>query len=72
MSIGTGISAQLGLKAESVYGTPVTVDRFYEFESEAIDIDIAKVEAPLLGAGRFLRNDRVSVLQLLATMEKTL
>lgn len=59
MSIGSGISAQLGMKAESVYGTPVTVDRFFEFESEAIDIDIAKVDAPLLGGGRFLRNDRV-------------
>jgi hypothetical protein len=47
------------MKAESVYGTPVTVDRFFEFESEAIDIDIAKVDAPLLGGGRFLRTDRV-------------
>lgn len=57
--IGAGISAQLGIKAESAYGTPVTVDRFFEFESEGIDIDIAKVDAPLLGGGRFLRNDRV-------------
>lgn len=59
MAIKTGIAAQIGVKAESVYGTPVTVDRFYEFLSEAVAIDIAKVDAPLLGGGRFLRNDRV-------------
>ena len=59
MAIGTGIAAQIGMKAEGTYGTPVTVDRFYEFESEAIDIDIVSVDAPLIGGGRFLRNDRV-------------
>lgn len=59
MPIGTGISAQVGMKAESTYGTPVVVDRFFEFESEGIDVDIAKIDAPLLGGGRFLRNDRV-------------
>ena len=58
MAIGTGLSAQLGVKAETTYGTPVVVDRFFEFESEAIAIDIAKVDAPLLGGGRFLRADR--------------
>lgn len=59
MAIRSGIAGQIGGKAESTYGTPVTVDRFWEFVSEGIDIDIAKVEAPMIGAGRFLRNDRV-------------
>lgn len=59
MSIGSGIDAQIGIKAETVYGTPLTVDRFYEFESEGIEVDVGKVDAPLIGAGRFLRTDRV-------------
>lgn len=59
MAIKTGIAGQFGIKAESTYGTPVTVDRFYEFVSESIDIDIAKVDAPMIGGGRFQRNDRV-------------
>lgn len=59
MAIKTGVAGQLMAKAESTYGTPVTVDRTYEFVSEAIDIDIAKVDAPMIGAGRFLKNDRV-------------
>lgn len=59
MAIKTGIAGQVGGKAEGIYGTPVTVDRFWEFVSEGIDIDIAKVDAPMVGAGRFLRNDRV-------------
>ena len=59
MAIKSGIAGQIGGKAESTYGAPVTVDRFWEFVSEGIDIDIAKVDAPMIGAGRFLRNDRV-------------
>lgn len=59
MAIGAGISGQVGMKAESTYGTPVTVDRFYEFLSEGIDIDILSIDAPMIGGGRFLRNDRV-------------
>jgi len=31
--------ASIGLKAESTYGTPVTVDRFLEFTSESLDFD---------------------------------
>lgn len=58
MAIKTGIAAQLGVKAESTYGTPVTVDRFYEFERESIQTDVGIIRAAQLGAGRFLRNDR--------------
>jgi len=62
MVIATGISAQVGAKAESVYGTPVTVDRFWEFVSEGIKHDIFKVTGKQIGAGRFLRNDRVKTV----------
>ena len=33
-TIGSGIGSWLGIKKESVFGTAVTVDRFYEFNSE--------------------------------------
>jgi hypothetical protein len=59
MAIASGISGQLGVKAESVYGTPVTVDRFYEFVSESIKNDIVQLESRGIGRGRFLRSDRI-------------
>ena len=34
MAIGSGIGSWLGLKKESTFNTAVTVDRFYEFNSE--------------------------------------
>jgi len=34
MAIGSGIGSWLGIKKESVFNTAVTVDRFYEFNSE--------------------------------------
>jgi len=34
MAIGSGIGSWLGVKKESSFGTAVTVDRFYEFNSE--------------------------------------
>lgn len=37
MGVGVGRNIVLGAKAESVYGTPVTVDRFYEVVSESLD-----------------------------------
>jgi hypothetical protein len=36
MAIGSGIGSWLGIKKESVFNTAVTVDRFYEFNSESI------------------------------------
>lgn len=62
MAVKTGIAAQLMAKAESVYGTPVTVDRTYEFVSEGIKHDIFKVDGKQIGAGRFLKNDRVKTV----------
>lgn len=34
MAIGSGIGSSLGIKKESVFGTAVVVDRFYEFNNE--------------------------------------
>ncbi len=58
MAIASGIAAQLGVKAETTYGTSVTPDRFYEFVSESLEADIGVIDAPQLGGGRFLRSDR--------------
>ena len=35
MAIGAGIGASLGIKTEATFNTAVTVDRFYEFNSES-------------------------------------
>lgn len=35
MAIGAGIGASLGIKTETTFNTAVTVDRFYEFNSES-------------------------------------
>lgn len=60
MAIRSGIASQLGVAAESTYGTPVTVTRFYEFESEALDIGVQKIYNTALGLGRFQRHDRIT------------
>jgi hypothetical protein len=50
---------QLGLKAESTYGTAVTVDRFFEYESESIEESYGRTEGdPLRVGSSFVRNDR--------------
>lgn len=52
---------QLGVKAEVTYGTPLTVDRFYEFDSEGIEESYGRTEGdPLRGgaSGGVLRSDR--------------
>lgn len=59
MGIPSGLSAQLGTVDETVYGTPVTVDRFYEFRSESLKLNIEPVESKAIRAGqRVLRSDR--------------
>jgi len=37
------IASQFGVKAESTYGTPVTVDRFYEFNTESLKRQVGRV-----------------------------
>jgi hypothetical protein len=59
MAIPTGLSAQLGIKTETTYGTYVAPDRFYEFRSESLTNQIARLESQGLRSGtRVLRSDR--------------
>lgn len=39
MPIGAGLSGQIGAKAETVVGTQVTVDTFYEYNSESLGLE---------------------------------
>jgi len=59
MAIGSGLSAQLMVKAETTYNTAVTPDRAYEFDAETLAHDLAKVTSAGLGRGRVARTDRV-------------
>jgi hypothetical protein len=55
MAIKSGLAAQFGMKAESIWGTPVTVDRFYYFDSDTVKPNIQKVRLRGLGSGVFDR-----------------
>ncbi|HQV45060.1 MAG TPA: phage tail tube protein [Nitrospira sp.] len=59
MAIGSGLSSQFGIKEETIYGTPVTVDRFLEIESSNILTTLGKVESPVLGS-QYLKTGNVS------------
>ena len=55
----SGFLSQLGVKAESTYNTGVTVDRFYEFNSESVTAELGRVESSMIRAGsRAMRSDR--------------
>lgn len=55
----SGFLGQLGVKAETTYGTAVTVDRFFEFDSESIAVEVGRVESSGIRAGlRAMRADR--------------
>lgn len=59
MAIRSGLAAQLGVAAETTYGTGVTVDHFYEFNSESLALTIERIESAGLRANnRVLRSDR--------------
>lgn len=47
-----GIGSQFGAKKESVWGTAVTVDKFFEFESESLALDRNYYDGLGLRAGR--------------------
>lgn len=57
-NIGSGLSSQFGAKAESAYGTAVTVDRFIEIDSESIKAEVVKLATRGLGQ-RYQRTSRV-------------
>ena len=50
---------QLGVKKETTYGTPVPVDRFFEYDSEQIEEAEGRTEGdPLRVGSGFVRSDR--------------
>lgn len=58
MADRSGIGAQLGVSAESTYGTYVAPARFLPFVSESLALDIARMDANgLRSAQRVLRSD---------------
>lgn len=53
------VASQLQVKDESTYGTAVTVDRAFEFNSESIEVDVRRVESVGKRSGqRVARSDR--------------
>jgi len=52
MGVGSGLGGQLGLKAETVYGTPVTVTTFLPLSKEAVTKGKNVAQATGLAAGR--------------------
>lgn len=58
MAIGSGLSAQVGFKKEATFGTAVTVDRFFEVDSEAFKNNIVHIMTRGIGQ-RFQRTSRV-------------
>jgi hypothetical protein len=59
MAIGSGIGSQLGIATETTFNTPVTVTRFYEFNSESINYNKTTVTGMgLRGGGQLPRSQR--------------
>lgn len=56
MAIGSGLSAQLGLKKETTYATRVVPTAFYEFESEGGARQQKYLESRQLRSGRFFQS----------------
>ena len=56
MAKRSGIAAQLGFKAESSWGTGVTVDRFLPFKKESLTANKARLDSDSIYAGRLVRD----------------
>ncbi|MEU0039106.1 phage tail tube protein [Streptomyces sp. NPDC006333] len=62
MATGAGLDAQLMVGAESAWGTSVTPDHTYEFDSEGLKLDPTFLEPTGLRAGtKYKRASRVSI-----------
>lgn len=60
MATGSGLDAQVGFKAETTWGIPVTVDRFVEFNSESAKFEPTWLEPTgLRGGTKYKRAARV-------------
>ena len=58
MALGAGLSATLGIATETVVGTPVTVTRFLEFDSETLQMKKHTVQGAGLRGGLVKRAQR--------------
>lgn len=47
MATGSGLSSSVGIATESTYGTPVAASRFFEFDSESLQVK----QTPIFGTG---------------------
>lgn len=47
MATGSGLSSSVGFATETTYGTPVAVTRFFEFDSESLQVK----KTPIIGTG---------------------
>jgi hypothetical protein len=60
--VSVAAATQVGVKAEGTYGTPVTVDRFFEFDDESVSLDVGRIEGKAQRSGtRVQRSDRFVV-----------
>lgn len=60
MTTGSGLDAQVGYKLETTVGTPVTVDKFLEFNSESLAFDPGFIEPSGLRVGvKYKRGSRL-------------
>src|SRR5690242_16684725 len=60
MTTGSGLDGQLGVKAETTVGTAVTVDHFYEFDTEGLKFEPTWIEPSGLRVGtKFKRASRL-------------
>jgi hypothetical protein len=59
MSIRSGLASQIGIAAETTFGSPVTADHFIEFNKESINFTVDRMESKgLRASNRVLRSDR--------------
>lgn len=62
MATGSGLDSQIGFAQETVWGTPVTVTRFIEYNSETLKFDPTWLEPNALHNGlKFKRTSRATV-----------
>lgn len=54
MATGSGLSASVGFATESTYGTPVAATRFFEFDSETLQMKKKPIAGVGLRGGAFL------------------
>lgn len=55
MPLASGLGSQFGLALETTYGTVVTPNKFYEFDSESLNLDPTYQEGVGLRAGRIVQ-----------------